>query len=409
MVRYTLETFKIIDMKRTKIYLTALLSLTLSFLATSAMANLIGETDTLKIIINGETKVAIKMDEVEDLEELKELEEINLETIASDVERAMDEVDAAMDEVDAAMDEIDAAMDEVEEEISRAIKNIEIFDNGTTKKVVIKNENGEVIKTVEIGNFNDDTGDLIEVTSDEDNVKIIQSEDDDVEIIRFEPSKSRRWLHTFMACEIGSNNYLHNGNFPSGDAPYIVKPFGSWSFAIGSGFRAYATNWLSFDLGADFSWYNFKMEDKSVKITEGENPTQINFTPPFAFPAIPYSPIRSKLTVCYVDASLVPMFHIGRNNGGFNTRTYRIGVGAYAGYRIASKTKNVYRDNGHKRKMKNHDNFYLNNFRYGLKAMVGIKEINLFFSYDLNPLFEKGKGPDGKDLNAFSFGANFSI
>ncbi len=399
-------------MKRTKIYLTTLLSLTLSFLATSAMANLIGETDTLKIIVNGKTKVEIKMDEVEDLEtlaeELKKLEGINLEIIASDVEKAMDEIDKAMEEVDAAMNEIDAAMDEAEGEINRAMKDIEIFDNGTSKKVVIKGKNGAVIKTVEIGNF-DDTGDLIEITSDENNVKIIQSKDEDVEIIKFEPSKSKKWLHTFMACEIGSNNYLHNGNFPSGDAPYIVKPFGSWSFAIGSGFRAYASSWLSFDLGADFSWYNFKMEDKSVKITEGKNPTQINFTPPFAFPAIPYYPIRSKLTVCYVDASLVPMFHIGRNNGGFNTRTYRIGVGAYAGYRIASKTKNVYRENGRKRKVKNHDNFYLNNFRYGLKAMVGIKEFNVFFNYDLNPLFEKGKGPDGKDLNAFAFGVNFSI
>ncbi|MBA4054703.1 MAG: hypothetical protein C0490_08335, partial [Marivirga sp.] len=75
----------------------------------------------------------------------------------------------------------------------------------------------------------------------------------------------------------------------------------------------------------------------------------------------------------------------------------------YVGYRIASHSKIVYKEDG-KEKDKEHDSFYLNNFRYGVRLQVGYRATDLFFNYDLNELFASGKGPN---LNAFSFGVIF--
>jgi hypothetical protein len=47
---------------------------------------------------------------------------------------------------------------------------------------------------------------------------------------------------------------------------------------------------------------------------------------------------------------------------------------------------------------------YANNFRYGGRVEIGIADFNMFFNYDLNDVFESGKGPE---LNAISFGLIF--
>jgi hypothetical protein len=47
-------------------------------------------------------------------------------------------------------------------------------------------------------------------------------------------------------------------------------------------------------------------------------------------------------------------------------------------------------------------NYNISQVRYGLKAEVALRHFpDLFFNYDLTPLFEKGLGPQ---LTAFSFG-----
>jgi hypothetical protein len=44
---------------------------------------------------------------------------------------------------------------------------------------------------------------------------------------------------------------------------------------------------------------------------------------------------------------------------------------------------------------------YVNNVRYGLRSEIGVGSVTMFFNYDLNDLFEPGKGPE---LQAMSFG-----
>lgn len=351
-------------MKRIK-FLIPILSMAAILLANASFATSNPETDTLKVVVNGEVQAVVDMSDLDALEDL----DIDIDSIMMEVENALKSVDENM-------------------------QDIEIIEKEGKKTIIIKSADGEIIETVELDKGNQSA-----------------SENKNSFEVNFESDKKDKNLHSYMSIEIGANNYLTDNEFkfPEGNTDYVVKPFGSWSFSIGSGMRAYATDWLSFDFGGDLLWYNFKMEDKTVVIAEGGSPSQIQFTPDAFYETGDNDAIRSKLRVGYVNLNVVPVFHIGNKTGGFNKRTFRIGAGAYAGYRIGSITKLVYENDGNKIKAKDSDNFYLNNFRYGVKAVIGIKEINLFVNYDLNSLFEDNKGPKGETLNAFAFGLNFTI
>ncbi len=350
------------DIMKRKTILHTILTAAALFVITPMFANNAPEDDTLRIVIEGDTVSTVNLNELEDMDD-------------------MPDMDSIMDIVKEAMKEVDESMED-----------IRIEDDGKTRSVIIKDKKGDVIKTMK--------------------VKSHEIEKDDSEIeFEFEKDESNKNFYNFMVCETGMNNYLENQKFPGSDALHDVKPFGSWSFAVGSGFRAYAANWFSVDMSADILWYNFKLQNKAVVTQEGmvDDNKMIVYQVKPEYNEDDNHAIRSKLTVTYLNMDVMPVFHIGPKKSGINKRLLRIGTGAYAGYRLDAHTKNVWEENGQKRKAKNYDNFYLNNIRYGVKAMIGVKDFNLFMNYDLNSLFENNKGPEGKDLNAFAFGVRFII
>jgi hypothetical protein len=119
---------------------------------------------------------------------------------------------------------------------------------------------------------------------------------------------------------------------------------------------------------------------------------------------------KSKFITHFLQASFVPVVDFGGNKrkpglfDGVESASFRFGLGPYAGYRTDSYTKRVYKEDGEKQRVRDRDNFYLNNLRYGLRMQLGYREVDLFFSYDLNNLFVAGRAPE---LNTFSFGVSF--
>ncbi|MBL6448133.1 hypothetical protein JMN32_17575 [Fulvivirga sp. 29W222] len=215
----------------------------------------------------------------------------------------------------------------------------------------------------------------------------------------------------FFNIDIGTNNYVTDGKFPDeNDELYTVRPFGSWYVGITSVNSTYVGGPLYLEWGPSITWYNFKFQNDRIRVIDGPNGT--TFVEDTALPDADFK--KSKLTVAYANFSLVPMFSFGdskrikkdiwflENKKKWEELQagFRIGIGGYAGYRIASYSKIVY-DDGGKEKDKDKDNFNLNNFRYGLRLQMGYRGTDLFFNYDMNELFSEGKGPK---LNAFSFG-----
>ena len=226
-----------------------------------------------------------------------------------------------------------------------------------------------------------------------------QEEDDD----RYESRRHRgRRTHHSFNIDLGTNNYLENGKFPDASNPlYTVKPWGSWYVGLNSVLRTRIAGKFFLEWGGGVSWYNFKFSNEKTVITKDDNGVIFTEDPrPFDFR-------KSKLTASYLNAFLVPMIDFGSNSrkstffDGSHSNSFRIGAGPYAGYRIDSYTKQMYYENGDKTKSHNHDNYYMNNIRYGLRLQIGFRDTDLFFNYDMNELFSEGKGPK---LNAFSFG-----
>ncbi|MGL1887083.1 MAG: hypothetical protein OCD76_11275 [Reichenbachiella sp.] len=203
--------------------------------------------------------------------------------------------------------------------------------------------------------------------------------------------------------ELGMNNWLEDGAFPDANGElHSIKPWGSWYVALGHSNHTHISGPLSLDWGANVSWYNWKLQNTDVRIIQTETETIFEIDPVLEGD-------KSKLTATYINVNLVPVFDFGSkksNKGGgywgnkYDRKGFRVGFGGYAGYRLNSWSKFVYQDDG-KQKDRDYDNFFLNNFRYGVRGILGYKAMDLFVNYDLNTVFSDGRGPK---LNGMSFG-----
>ena len=218
-------------------------------------------------------------------------------------------------------------------------------------------------------------------------------------------NNSRRRTYSSFNIDLGTNNYLEGGKFP-GDANsvYTVRPWGSWYVALNSTQRTRLANKFFLEWAGGISWYNFKFQDNKTLLTKDDTGAT------FSLDSRPYDFNKSKLTVAYVNFSLVPMVDLGGNNrkpglfSGRHSNGFRIGAGPYVGYRIDSYTKQVFAIQGDEKVERLHDPYYLNNIRYGARFQFGFRGTDFFVNYDMNDLFVANKGPQ---LNAFSFGVTF--
>ena len=218
--------------------------------------------------------------------------------------------------------------------------------------------------------------------------------------------RGRRTRNSFIV-DLGTNNYVSNGSFPSQDnSLYAVRPWGSWYLGLNSIYRTRMSNKFFLEWGYGVSWYNFKFQNSQTQITKDNN--GVYFNPD----SRGYSYDKSKLTAAYLNLSFVPVFDFAGNKrkpgffNGHHSNGFRFGVGPYAGYLIDSYSKQVYAVNNSKTKERHHDNYYLNNLHYGVRVQFGFNDIDFFFNYDLNPLFATNKSAN-PNLNAFSFGISF--
>jgi hypothetical protein len=106
---------------------------------------------------------------------------------------------------------------------------------------------------------------------------------------------------------------------------------------------------------------------------------------------------KTKLAISYLKVPLLLEFQIPVNQ--HEGRLF-INAGLVGGVKIGSHTKVKQGD----KKDKNRSGFYLNSFKYEATARVGYKDVSLFATYSLTPLFQAGKGPD---LKPFTIGISF--
>jgi len=218
-------------------------------------------------------------------------------------------------------------------------------------------------------------------------------------------SKKRHYKRTrsYFNIELGMNNWLQNGRYPNEtNALYTVRNWGSWYVALANTNRLHVTGPFYLDFGANISWYNFKFQNDRTRLEK--EPEEVVFWEDL----VVEGPIKSKLTISYINATLVPVFSFGKTgrkrdlfNWDYYDKGFRIGLGGYIGYRLWSFAKYTWRESGTKNKNHDRGDYFLNNFRYGARLIMGFRVFDVFVNYDLNDIFIEDRGPQ---LNALSFG-----
>ncbi|MBF0694286.1 MAG: hypothetical protein IR153_04425 [Flavobacterium sp.] len=87
-------------------------------------------------------------------------------------------------------------------------------------------------------------------------------------------------------------------------------------------------------------------------------------------------------------------------------RSFRLGVGGYAGANIKSKQILKFEDgNGNNVRQKTKGDYNVNDFVYGVSAYAGYRQTSLYIKYDLNPVFQDNL----VDQNNISMGIRFDF
>jgi hypothetical protein len=141
--------------------------------------------------------------------------------------------------------------------------------------------------------------------------------------------------------------------------------------------------------GLEIDWYNFRFDHNRIA-TKG--PNGVEFTTITSSTGKEVVMSKNKMSISYLTLPIMPHFAFDKKSA-----VQMIAIGGYVSYRLDTWTKAIEEENGNLRKETS--NLYVNPFRYGVRAEFALRNFpDLFFSYDLSPLFEPGKGPEMRGL-----------
>ncbi|NND64285.1 MAG: hypothetical protein HKN48_13940 [Flavobacteriaceae bacterium] len=211
----------------------------------------------------------------------------------------------------------------------------------------------------------------------------------DKEIIGFEytPEKrkyDRRTTSDFVLA-VGLNNVITEGESLS-DSDFKVG--GSRFAEIGWAWKTRVfkeTNWLRVKYGFSFQFNGLKPTDNRYFVDTGTQTELQTFDLD-----LDKSKLRVDNLVFPVHFEMGPSRKIEKEDY-FRYSTHnkiKIGLGGYAGFRLATRQKLKFNENGEDVKQKFKGNYNVNNFVYGLSAYLGWRDAALYIKYDLNTLFK---------------------
>ncbi len=187
---------------------------------------------------------------------------------------------------------------------------------------------------------------------------------------------------------LGFNTMLAGGSDFINDGPQELNFFRSNEWNIGFGGKQRIGSPYSkfyFRYGGEFSFHDFKLIDENVMM-----PTDSNIV----FREDTVNKIgSSKYKIAYFNIPI--MFQLDFSEVGDMDESFTVGVGGYVGVRLNAKRLLEYETanfNHVEEKVK--DDFFTQQFRYGLMAQVGFDSFKITAKYDLNNYFKEGKGPD---------------
>ena len=159
---------------------------------------------------------------------------------------------------------------------------------------------------------------------------------------------------------------------------------------------------FSFNPGIGFSFERFKWKNNTPVILHNpveSNPDEQIEKYEFTLASSRFGPNNGKkitLNNSYLEVPIELRFDTKPED---ISRSFNFAFGARGGWMFDSFMKVKYKDEGQKKKLKDHQEWGFTQLRYGVYTRIGIGGFNFFVFYNLTPLFQKGKGPTNDDFN----------
>lgn len=199
----------------------------------------------------------------------------------------------------------------------------------------------------------------------------------------------------------GINNLVTDGAVANSDFRYMGSHFYEWGTAWNTRL-AKNNNLLHLKYGISVMYNNLRATDNRLFVDNG-NTTDLETSP------VHMKDARFRNVNLVVPVHLEFDFTPKREHDGkqiFKThKTFRFGIGGYAGVNVKSKQIIKYDVDGYKTKEVTKGNFNVNDFVYGVSTYIGYRETSIYLKYDLNPMFKDNV----IDQNNISLGVRFDF
>ena len=153
--------------------------------------------------------------------------------------------------------------------------------------------------------------------------------------------------------------------------------------------------------GMQFNWQHFRLKGNNV-ISKIPEPDGVAFVPIDSISTDIFNVAKSSFSVWYLDVPL--MFTLDFSKKGMDNG-FSISAGGYGGIKLSQKRKIKFDDfNSDRSKERLRNNFYLNQWRYGVLAQIGFGAFKITGKYDLNPLFRTDKTTPNYQVGSVAIG-----
>lgn len=215
-----------------------------------------------------------------------------------------------------------------------------------------------------------------------------------------EITSDRRTTSQFVFAA-GINNLVTDGAVANSDFRYMGSHFYEWGTTWNTRL-AKNNNLLHLKYGISVMYNNLRATDNRLFVDNGKE-TNLETS------AVHMKDSRFRNVNLVVPVHLEFDFTPKRERDGkqiFKThKTFRFGIGGYAGVNVKSKQIIKYDLDGYKSREVTKGSFNTNDFVYGVSTYVGYKETSIYIKYDLNPLFKD----NAIDQNNISLGIRFDL
>ncbi|MGO4770664.1 hypothetical protein ACEN2I_03295 [Flavobacterium sp. W22_SRS_FK3] len=183
---------------------------------------------------------------------------------------------------------------------------------------------------------------------------------------------------------MGLNNMMVDGKLQDSNYGFIGSHFYEWGFTYNSRLMK-NDNLLHAKYGLSLMYNNIRPSDNRSFVVNGEQTDLVTNS-------VNLKESRFRNVYLVLPVHLEFDFTKPQESNGktyFKThKSFRFGIGGYAGINVKSKQILKFEDDDLKYKTIIKGDYNVNNFIYGLSSYIGYKELSLYLKYDLNPLFQ---------------------